>query len=96
MTFIDSIASPVLIDLIGISGFVLYVLNYTLLTFRVLDTQHVAYFALNLTAASFVLIGLSASFNLASAMIQMFWICISIIAIALRLYDAKRVRTEAA
>lgn len=89
MDFFDTSPGSLFIELIGISGFILYVLNYTLLTFRVLDAQHVAYFAINLTAASFVLIGLSASFNLASAMIQLFWICISIIAIALRLCGGK-------
>lgn len=76
---------PALLEAIGVAGFVLYVLNYSLLTFRVFDAQHAAYFLFNLIAALLVLIGLLGSFNLASAMIQTFWIAISAIAIVLRL-----------
>lgn len=78
-------ASPMFFEIVGVSGFILYVLNYTLLTFRVLDANQAAYFVINLLASSFVLIGLTASFNLASAMIQVFWIVISLIAITIRL-----------
>lgn len=97
MDFLTHLTSPVVIELIGISGFILYVLNYALLTFCVLDAKHAAYFAINLTAASFVLIGLTASFNLASAMIQIFWIVISLIAITIRLsgHLGRRSRTNA-
>lgn len=86
MQIFENLASPMVLEVIGISGFVLYVLNYLLLTFRILDAKHVAYFVLNLLAATFVLIGLIGSFNLASAMIQLFWIGISVVAIALRVY----------
>lgn len=77
--------TPALAELIGIAGFCLYVLTYALLTFRFVSGQSVLYFALNLTAASCVLIGLSNSFNLASAMIQIFWISMSLIGITLQL-----------
>jgi hypothetical protein len=70
---------------IGITGFCLYVTTYALLTFRFLSGNSVYYFALNLTAASCVLVGLTASFNLASALIQIFRISMSIIGITLRL-----------
>ncbi|MCG6904026.1 MAG: hypothetical protein LJE68_15235, partial [Rhodobacter sp.] len=63
----------------------LYVLNYTLLTFHRLNSRDTCYFALNLAAASMVLVGLTASFNLASALIQSFWVVISLTAILLRL-----------
>ena len=72
-------------DLIGIAGFGLYVLSYMLLTIRAIDSACVLYFTMNLFAASFVLYGLTESFNLASAMIQFFWISISVIGIVLRL-----------
>lgn len=85
MEFFSDSARPFLVEFIGITGFILYVINYALLTFRLLDAQHAAYFVINLTAASFVLIGLTTSFNLASAMIQVFWIVISVIAISIRL-----------
>ena len=69
----------------GIVGFGLYVLNYTLLTFNVVTNQCVKYFILNLCAAVLVLAGLSVSFNLAAAMIQLFWIFLSTIGILMRL-----------
>ena len=72
-------------ELLGLVGFFLYVLNYTLLTFRVLNGDSLTYFAINFCAASLVLVGLSSSFNLAAAMVQIFWICMSTLAIILRL-----------
>ena len=80
-----SIGQPGVADAIGVAGFGLYVLNYTLLTFRRIRTEHVAYFVINATAAGMVLIGLSASFNLASALIQKFWLIISLTVIVIRL-----------
>ncbi|WP_298860497.1 hypothetical protein [uncultured Sulfitobacter sp.] len=74
-----------LAELIGIAGFCLYVLTYGLLTFRFISGPSVLYFTMNLTASSCVLIGLSSSFNLASAMIQIFWISMSLIGITLQL-----------
>lgn len=74
-----------LTEMIGVLGFCLYVTAYSLLTLRVLTTSSVVYFVINLTAASCVLIGLSTSFNLASALIQMFWVCMSIVGIALHI-----------
>ncbi|MDX8348145.1 hypothetical protein SLH49_09115 [Cognatiyoonia sp. IB215446] len=80
-----SIGQQGVADAIGVAGFGLYVLNYTLLTFRRIRTEHVAYFVINATAAGMVLVGLSASFNLASALIQIFWLIISLTAIVIRL-----------
>lgn len=74
-----------LFEFIGVLGFGLYVLNYMLLTLRVLDGHGILYFVLNAAAASMVLVGLMASFNLASVLIQVFWIVISIVAISMRL-----------
>ena len=68
---------------IGVLGFCLYVTAYSLLTLRVLRTSSIGYFTLNLMAATFVLIGLSVSFNLASALIQLFWVAMSLLGIAL-------------
>ncbi len=76
---------PGLLDAIGVAGFGLYVLNYALLTVRRGRSDNIAYFAINGAAASMVLVGLLSSFNLASAMIQIFWIGISAIAIFIRL-----------
>lgn len=66
-----------LFEVIGVTGFVLYVINYGLLTVGKLTSQQAGYFMINWLAATFVLIGLMSSFNLASALIQIFWIVIS-------------------
>ena len=76
--------SPVIFETIGVIGFGLYVLNYTLLTLRYLSGHDVAYIILNLLAAAFVLVGLMVSFNLASALIQVFWVGMSLVGIALK------------
>lgn len=77
---------PTIFDYVGIAGFCLYVATYTLLSLRLLSGNSLAYFLMNLIAASLVLIGLSVNFNLASALIQCFWITMSVIAIGLRLF----------
>ena len=78
------------LESMGIVGFGLYVLAYTLLTLRLLTGNSVKYFVLNLTAATCVLIGLTASFNLASALIQLFWVVMSLVGIALHLVRPAR------
>jgi predicted membrane protein len=70
---------------IGICGFFLYVGVYAALCFRLVTGDCLTYFVGNTAAASLVLIGLSHEFNLASALIQVFWISIGIAAIVLRL-----------
>ncbi len=85
MTYLLNTLDPVVFDAIGLAGFGLYVLNYTLLTFRKLQSEQVVYFVLNGMAAVLVLIGLTSSFNLASAMIQIFWVGISLVAVVVRL-----------
>lgn len=80
---------PAVFELIGVAGFALYVLNYSLLTLHRITSHSKTYFVINMIAASFVLIGLTNSFNLASALIQGFWIVISITAIIVRLRPAK-------
>ncbi len=77
--------SPHIVEYVGVLGFGLYVMNYTLLTIRIIAGHSLLYFTINLTAALCVLIGLSVSFNLAAAMIQVFWVCMSLIGIALYL-----------
>ncbi|WP_390910919.1 hypothetical protein [Pseudosulfitobacter sp. SM2401] len=83
MNFI--IVNPDVFEMIGVAGFALYVINYSLLTLRFMDGHSLSYFILNLLAAAFVLVGLTVSFNLASAMIQLFWVAMSSLGIALRL-----------
>lgn len=81
--------APHTYDIIGVIGFGLYVLSYTLLTVEVLRAEHLTFFVLNWLAASFVLIGLMSSFNLASVLIQVFWIVVSTTGILMRLRRRK-------
>ena len=72
-------------EIAGVFGFALYVMNYAMLTFRRLTGDCITYYVINFSAASLVLLGLTASFNLAAALVQGFWIVMSLIAITLRL-----------
>lgn len=80
-----SLFDPAVLDRIGVVGFVLYVINYSLLTLGWVSGDSVHYFAVNFLAAALVLIGLSNNFNLASALIQSFFITMSTLGIAIRL-----------
>lgn len=90
MTSLIEVPNPALLDVIGVAGFGLYVINYTLLTFHKLHSHDALYFGINLVAASCVLAGLLVSFNLASAMIQLFWVFISTAAIAVRVMARRK------
>lgn len=85
---------PTFFDAVGVAGFGLYVLNYTMLTFQRVKSESITYFVINGSAACMVLIGLSNAFNLAAAMIQIFFICISCVAIILRLRERHLAKTQ--
>lgn len=63
---------------IGLAGFVAYLAGYALLQAGVIDGNAAAYPLINLTAASLVFVSLLQAFNLASALIQVSWILVSI------------------
>lgn len=67
---------------IGVLGFILYMLSYFLLQIGKISGTGNCYILLNLGAASFVLISLLHQFNLASALIQVSWILISLLGLA--------------
>lgn len=70
---------------LGILGFLTYVTGYTILSLGWYDTHSISYFLINLTASFLVCLGLIADFNISSLLIQVFYFCISLIAIAMRL-----------
>lgn len=70
-----------ILELCGIAGALIYVGGYLLIAFDVLHSRAPLYYALNLAAALLVLVGLSHSFNLASALIQVFFATASLIGI---------------
>lgn len=83
------------LQLVGILGFCCYVTSYTCLSFGFLTSDHIRYYVLNTLAALLVMTSLAHEFNLASAMIQTFWITIGCVAIALRLFRRRRARRRA-
>lgn len=83
MTFLNFTIT--IFEIAGIFGFLLYVLNYALLSSRLISGDCIVYYALNAIAASFVLLGLVGSFNPAAALTQGFWLVMSAIAISLRM-----------
>jgi len=67
--------------ILGIMGFGCYVVSYSLLSCKTLNSDSKAFFAINTLAAILVLSSNYVDFNLASAMIQVFWIAIGTLAI---------------
>ena len=68
-------------DLAGYGGVAFYLGSYALLQLGVLKGNSYAYAALNLVAAALVLVSLMRSWNLASAIIQISWITLSVLGI---------------
>ena len=68
-------------ELIGLGGALLYSVSYLLAAYDLLPSQSPLYYGSKLAAASMVLISLSQNFNLASAVIQVFFITVSMIGI---------------
>ncbi len=68
-----------LTESIGVLGFIFYMLSYFLLLTGKIKGTHNSYIIMNFIAASCVLISLIHNFNLASALIQVFWIMISVV-----------------
>ena len=69
---------------IGVFGFVLYIGSFAALQLKMMDGNSLSYTLLNLAAAGFVLVSLIYDFNLASALIQVSWIAIGLVGVALR------------
>lgn len=78
-------------DIIGLVGVGFYLTSYTLLQFGHVKGGTAVYTAMNLTAASFVLISLTSRFNFSSLLIQLFWISVSLYTLV-KLYGLHRAR----
>ena len=75
--------TPALVlEALGILGVVIYMGSYVLLNAGYITGQGYHYTLMNMAAAICVLASLSQSFNLASAMIQICWIAISLFGLA--------------
>jgi len=89
--FMNVLLSEQVLELTGVAGFVFYMLSYTLLQLGKISGQCYTYTLLNILAASLVLVSLIHQFNLASALIQVSWIAISIVGI-IRIWSTGRKR----
>lgn len=74
----------------GLTGAILYSAGYLLSAFDKLPSQSPVYYAIKLMAAGLVLISLTQDFNLASAVIQVFFIGVSLIGIIRHFSPARR------
>ncbi|MEM9845494.1 MAG: hypothetical protein AAF965_11900 [Pseudomonadota bacterium] len=83
--FPDQLTFDMLCRLIGLFGVLLYVTGFLLLSTGRIDSSRPGYFALIFIAATCVLISLCVDFNMSSALIQLFYITMSMGAIILRL-----------
>ena len=68
-----------MIDAVGMLGTLLVVLAYYLLQLERTDPRSLSYNMINFTGASFLLFSLCFNFNLASFVIEVFWIIASLI-----------------
>lgn len=68
-------------DIIGHVGVGLIVLSYFLLQLNTITSEQLSYSTMNLLGAIFLLISLCYNFNLASVVIEFFWIAISLFGI---------------
>lgn len=68
-----------MIDLLGLSGTAMVVLAYFLLQLERIEASSLSYNLLNLAGAIALLISLCFHFNLASFVIEMFWIAASLL-----------------
>ncbi|MEM7075030.1 MAG: hypothetical protein AAF484_08080 [Pseudomonadota bacterium] len=84
LIFDDPIDFDFMCRAIGLIGFSLYVIGFFLLSTGRLDSRRPVYFKLTLIAASCLLVSLSVDFNLSAAMIQLFYVLMSLGAIAKR------------
>ncbi|MEM6387663.1 MAG: hypothetical protein AAF718_15655 [Pseudomonadota bacterium] len=76
-----------LFRVVGVFGFSVYVATYALVSVRVLSGDSLAFFAGNTVAATLVLMSNFGEFNLASVLIQIFFIAIGLCAMILRFLE---------
>ena len=81
----DLLSGLTMLQAAGLVGAATYVASFVALTARVIDAESRAYFALNLAAAALVALSLAEAFNVASLVIQTFWIGVSLWGLATRL-----------
>jgi small-conductance mechanosensitive channel len=77
-------------DIIGIIGVFLCLCAYTLNVLQRIDTDGYAYPALNAISSVMILTSLASNFNLASALMEGSWLCVSLVAVLSAVRRAER------
>lgn len=77
MSALSHVPQPIF-ELLGVAGFIFYMASYALLQLGKITGDSYSYALMNLIAASLVLLSLIHQFNLASVLIQLAWIVISV------------------
>ena len=73
----------------GVAGFVLYLIAFVGVQSGRICPRGMVYPAVNVAAASLVLIGLQAEWNLSSALIQLSWITIGLTTVGCRVWRSR-------
>jgi len=68
-------------DIVGISGVILVLVAYFLLTTNRISSQSLCYQLYNFLGASLVLFSLMFNFNLASVIVEISWVIISLVGV---------------
>lgn len=86
--------TPTLPDIIGLLGAGMIILAYFLNQSRVLRSEDIRYPLINLIGALLITYSLFFTFNLASFVIEMFWIAISLMGIYKAMRERARTRAK--
>lgn len=89
---VSNFDSDAILQLSGLVGVAFYLVSYSLLQLGLIRGSGYPYAVMNLFAAVFVLASLMQAFNFASALVQIFWILISLIGIGRLFWQNKRIR----
>lgn len=90
--FTDQITLELICRLIGLFGVLLYIAGFLLLSAGKVDSSKPGYFTLVFLAACCVMISLCIDFNMSSALIQLFYIAMSLGAILLRIRSRRKLK----
>lgn len=81
------------LDVVGIAGVVLLMLAYLMLQLEKLQSTGLTYSVLNAVGATLIIVSLTADFNLAAFIIEVFWVLISLVGIV-RYFRLKVLRPD--
>lgn len=81
-------------DEVGLIGVILILISYTLLQLGKVKSNSIYYSYINLLGAVLILFSLYYNWNLASAIIEIFWIIISFFGIAKYYWDRRRKKKD--